>query len=68
MAVVDAGLISAISMNINGLVAKIVSIHEYFQSFCQNNDAFYGGEALIIRSVILLTLPAEGAFVIEGVA
>ncbi|WP_158601500.1 hypothetical protein [Zhongshania marina] len=55
-------------MNINGLVAKIVSIHEYSQSFRQNNDAFCGGEALIIKSVILLTLPAEGAFVIEGVA
>lgn len=68
MVVVDAGLISAISMNINGLVAKIVSIHEYSQSCRQNNDDFCGGEALIIRSVILLTLPAEGAFVIEGVA
>lgn len=68
MVVVDAGLISAISMNINGLVAKIVSIHEYSQSFRQNNDEFFDCKASINWVVILLTYPAEGAFVIEGVA
>ncbi|MFT6551484.1 MAG: hypothetical protein ACJA1I_001524 [Zhongshania marina] len=55
-------------MNINGLVAEIVPIHESSQLFCQNNDAFCGSEALLIRCVILLTRPAEREFVIEGVA
>lgn len=68
MTLADTGVISAISMNINGLVAKIVSIHEHSQFFCQNNDEFSDCKASINWVVILLTYSAERVFVTEGVA